>query len=314
MPKLDYLQEKKLSPVDDLRSLLNSLEERLLTVKSMNSTQALILLRDLDQVYALFNKFEADGLNLLSERGRFETIQARFKKVVKSHLKALGGPAILSEYCPSPAPSREQWWWYMHEIVAEQQQRLLRQIVTAGVIILLIVGGLVLAFNTIWAPSPEVIARVDAENKAYEALNAGDYRLALMAIETGLAKVPDDPSLMLFKGVLHEILGEAEEADQSFAQVQASLNDPVAFYLGRGQLELRLSHPDKAERDAKVALAIDENLARAWLILGQSLELQDKKFEALQAYELAGQLGIESGDNEVVVLARLALGRISQAP
>ena len=48
--KLEYLQEKKLSPADDLREDLNRLEEVHFKAKSMNSTETLTLLGDLDQV------------------------------------------------------------------------------------------------------------------------------------------------------------------------------------------------------------------------------------------------------------------------
>ena len=314
MAKLDYLQQKKLNPADELREILSSLEERQLKIKQMDTTQALIFLRDLDQLDRLFAQLEAAGLDLLAEQGRFAAVQARLKKMAASFLKALGGPGALSEYRPAPPPPREQWWWYIHEILAAQQQQLLRQVALGLILILLALGGVILAFNTILAPSPEAVARVEAENSAYAAIDEGDYREALAAIEQGLVKVPGDPGLLIFKGVLNEMSGEVSEAAQSFAQAEAALNDPLTFYLGRGQLELRVNRLAEAEREVRAALKVDETSARAWFLLGQALELQDRRFEAIPAYEKAGQLALNSGDDEVVVLARLALGRIGLGP
>lgn len=310
MPKLDYLQEKKLNPADELRHLLGSLEERRLKIKSMTATQALALLRDLDRVYTLFQQLQAGGLDLLPEQGRFEAVQARLKEGAAPWLRALGGPDALHRFKPSPAPLPEQWWWFIDERVAAQKRQRLRQMATVVAVIVVVIGLIALALNTVLAPSPEVVARVEAENTAFRALEAGDVPAALAAVETGLSQAPDNPDLLLFKAVLQETLGQTGEAAQNFARVEALYNDPLTFYLSRSQLELRVNQFEKAERDARAALDIDDSSPQAWLFLGQSLELQGRRFQAVPAYEKAGQLALEQGDNEVVVLARLALGRL----
>lgn len=82
MRKLDYLQQKKLTPTDELRDLLKQLEDGQPQLKQINPTQALITLRNLDQAYQLFSQLETTGADLAAERGRFNGIQA--------HLKACG--------------------------------------------------------------------------------------------------------------------------------------------------------------------------------------------------------------------------------
>jgi predicted Zn-dependent protease len=168
----------------------------------------------------------------------------------------------------------------------------------------------VLAFNTILAPSPEVIARVDAENAASLALDRGDFEAALEAIESGLAKVPGEPGLVLFKGVLQERLGRNAEAMETLAQAEIAFGNPVSYHLTRAQLLLRVNQPEQAEQDVRTVLEIDQELPGAWLILAQALELQGKTFEAVQAYQTAGELAFDQGNNEVVVLSRLALARL----
>ena len=312
--KLVYLQGKRLSPADDLREKLSSLEESHLKIKSMDSAQALTLLRDLDGVASQFDQFETSGLDLRSERGRFGTVQGRLSKNVKPLLKAIGGPAVLKQHRPLAASPAEQWWWYIDEIVAGQQRRSLRRLMIGLVLVLLLLGGVALAFKTILAPSPEAIARLTAENSADTAIDEGNYRGALVFIEEGLAKVPGDPQLLIFKGVLHQVLGDKAKAERSFVQAQESLNNSINFYLMRAQLYLQLNQPEWAEHDAQAVLTLDKDVARAWFFLGRAFELQGKRDEALQAYETTGELAFEQGENEVYVMARVALARLSQLP
>ena len=73
---------------------------------------------------------------------------------------------------------------------------------------------------------------------------------------------------------------------------------------------MRTNQPEKAETDATAALAMDESAAAAWLVLGQSFELQGKRKEAMDAYEQAGKTAEANGDDEIVVIARMSLGRM----
>ena len=155
------------------------------------------------------------------------------------------------------------------------------------------------------------VARVEAETDAFNAISAGNYADALVALERGLAVVPNDSNLLVIKGVTHEFLGDEVKAAEIFEQAQAQLDNPAVFYLGRGQIYLRTNQNEKAEADARAALVLDDNVSTAWLLLGQSLEAQGKKLEAVSAYQKAGDIALENGDNEVVVLARLALSRVA---
>jgi tetratricopeptide (TPR) repeat protein len=312
--KVDYLRQKKLNPADELRELLSSLEESSVNLDKLSSAQALSLLQELDRVDELLAQLEATGANLAPERGRFEAAQAHLKHKAGTILNRLGGPAALSEHRPSPAPNRERWWWYIHEMVAAQQQRLLRQVAIVLVVVLLLLGAVFVAFNTILAPSPEAVARVEAENDAFSFYDEGDYEAAVAAVDRGLAVIPNDAGLLVLKGVMLEALGREAEAADSFEQAKLYTDPPVNFYLARGQLYIRTNQLVKAEEDVRAALAMDDQIALAWLLLGQSLESQGKRFESISAYEQAGELALESGDSQIVVLARLALGRVVTSP
>ncbi|MCK6628631.1 MAG: hypothetical protein L6R45_26060 [Anaerolineae bacterium] len=314
MPKLDYLQQKKLNPADELREILSRLEEALPQIKTLTAQPAFDLLLDLDRLDVLFQQLESAGLDLLPEQGRFHSLQARLQKQAAPLLQRLGGAAVLQAQRPAPAPPPEKWWWYLDRLVAERQRQLQRQIALIGVIIVAVIGGVVLLFNTVLAPSPEVAARLEAENSAFEAIEAGQNEAALTFIRQGLQKVPGEPNLLLLQGVVQEMGDDKTSAAASFDQAQARLNNPLDFYLARSQLYLRVGQPGQAETDARAALELDNNLASAWLLLGQTLENQQKMADALLAYQKANELAIANGDSEIIVMARLALARIGGMP
>jgi tetratricopeptide (TPR) repeat protein len=155
---------------------------------------------------------------------------------------------------------------------------------------------------------------MDAQDRANAALEQGNAKEALLFLEEGLAKIPHDPDLLLYQGVVQELLGNEAAARQSFDQAQASLNDPLHFYLARSQLELRVGRLAEADGDARAALELDQNSSAAWLLLGQALEAQQKRDEALSAYQKASDLANTNGDAEIFVTARMALARLSSMP
>jgi tetratricopeptide (TPR) repeat protein len=314
MSKLDHLHQKKLNPNDELREILTSLEERQPNLKALNADQVLKVLLDLDQLDDLFQQLEATGLDLFPEQGRFRSLQARLQKQAGLLLRALGGAAMLAAQRPAPPPPAAKWWWYLDQRVAAEQRRLWRQVGLIVGVIAVIVAGVILLFQTVLAPSPQVMARLEAEDKAYAAIDDGDYQAALTFVKQGLVKVPGDPDLLLLQGIVQEVLGQETAAASSFEQTRARLDDPLGFYLARSQLHLRIGQAAKAEADARSATQLDETSANGWFLLGQALELQNKLAEAIPAYQKASELGLKNGDSEVVVMARLALGRMSANP
>lgn len=293
-----------------MREILDRLEETLPRIKTLESQASLDLLLDLDRLNLLFQQLASVGIDFLPEQGRFHSLLARLQKQAGPLLHSLGGAASLNAQRPVPAPPSEKWWWYLDRLVAERQRQLRWQLTLIGVIILAVISGIMLLFQTVLAPSPAVVARLDAENNAFEAIEAGQYEEALAFVQQGLQKVPDEPELLLLQGVVQERVGDKASAAASFDQAQARMNDPLNFYLTRSQLYLRVGQPDQAELDARAAIELDNKLASAWLLLGQSLENQQKVSDAITAYQQANQLASASGDSEIIVLARMALARM----
>lgn len=308
--KLDYVQAKKLNPADELRATLSALEDREPALKSLSADEALALLQEMDAAHALFSQLEAADVDLWSEQGRFDSIQGKVRKRAGAILKSIGGPAALADHRRAAEPDSEQWWWFLQALVAARRQRIVRQLLITGAVVLAVLGGLYVAFQTVLAPSPEAVARLDAENRSMAAFEQGDVAQALAEVNEGLAVVPHDTGLLILAGAFHELLGQNEAAAQQFAQAKSAAANEEFYRLGRAQVYLRTLQAEKAEVEARAALDTNPQSARAALILGQSLEIQDRRQDAAQAYEQASELAQATNDNEVFVMARLALGRM----
>jgi len=312
--KLDFVQEKKLGPADDLREALSHLEDVPPAIKLMDSAQALKLLNDLDHVTATIKKLDPDGNALIAERSRFKSVQGRLKRDTRKLLKLVGGEEMLAQRRPQPLPPADHWWWYLDEIETERRRRNLKRAGIFGAIVLLIIGAILVLFNTILKPSPEVVARLNAETNAYTAIEQeGDFDKALMALDEGLVTVPNDPSLLMIKGVVLQLLERNAEAEDVFSSAQKLLNDPIEFYLARAQIYLRAGEFEQAERDARSALALNDEFARSWMVLGQSLEMQEKYVDAMAAYETTGEIALKNDESELYVMSRMALARLTES-
>jgi tetratricopeptide (TPR) repeat protein len=310
--KLEYLQQKKLNPADDLRETLSNLEVVQPRIKRLDPATALEILHNMDKALQLLTQLEAEGTRVKSERGRFEAVQGHARENVRPLLKAIGGATALAEARPRPAPPPDShWWWYIHEHVANLQRRLLRRLLLGIITLMTLVVGTNIAFQTVLAPDPAAVARIEAESDAFLAFDEQDLPGALAAVERGLQIVPGDAGILLLQGVFLELSDRPDEAEAAFAQAQVAMDDMKAFHLGRGQVYFRTNQFEKAEAAARAALEVDENIAAAWLLLGQALENQSRRLLAAQAYERAGELALDTGQNEIVVLARLGLGRVS---
>jgi tetratricopeptide (TPR) repeat protein len=97
-----------------------------------------------------------------------------------------------------------------------------------------------------------------------------------------------------------------------FSLVQELFNDPVEYHLARGQVYLRTGQVEQAENEAMAALELNNEFARSWMILGQSLEMQGRTGEAMEAYETSGEIAFENEENEIYVMARLALAHLTE--
>ena len=120
---------------------------------------------------------------------------------------------------------------------------------------------------------------------AHQALETGDARQAEAAWNRAIQSNPADPAP---RQALLQFLLDSQRFDEAFTLTEASLkyapNDPNLL-VDRGLLELRRGHAEAAKASWDQALTVDSKQAMAHLYLASELDREGKAKEAASHYE-----------------------------
>ncbi|OQY30467.1 MAG: hypothetical protein B6243_10455 [Anaerolineaceae bacterium 4572_5.2] len=213
--KLDFYHNKMLSPADQLRELLQSLENNLAFLAKQDRTTILNYLTRLDELQRQFDEL-AHTPNLVPELLRFITLQDQLQKKASQLLNQLGGEAALKAVRPTDASPERAAWWFLDQEVARRRAKALKRVgIIVGVVAIVVLIAVIL-FNTILKPDPNTVLRAHNFAAAVDlAAYDHDYPAALSQLDEALAVLPDDPELLIFKGVLLQRLERADKRMQS---------------------------------------------------------------------------------------------------
>lgn len=306
MPPQNLIQEK-LTPADDLREILGQCELQVVALKG-SGAQAADFLGLLDKAHSLFHRLEAKGVDLRAERTRWETIEGQLDsraRVLVREVEKAGGLEQLRE---TTEPTPDRWWWFLDDKVRRQQKRLLRRCIITGSIALM---GLIIAallYQRFLAPDPLTVKRFRLERQAEQAIQQGDLESALTHYQALRKLAPDDPQVILGQGVLYEVLGQEQLAEQAYARARELLGNRQEFFTTRGMIYLELDQWEAAQSDSEAALALNPESALAYFILGNAHEAQGQLSEALKAFEQAADLALAQEDNSFYALIKFRLG------
>ena len=312
--KLDFYHHKFLAPADQLREALQSLENDLPLLPKQNSSAILTYLTRLDDLQQRFDAL-AGGPNLEPERLRFITLQDRLQKNAPRLLDRTGGAAALKAARPADASPERAKWWFLEQEVARRRAKAFKRggIIVGGAAVLALIG--VILFNTLLKPDPKTVLRAHNFAAAVDlAAYDHNYSAALSQLDEALAVLPDDPELLIFKGVLLQRLGRAGEAEAIFER--AARLSPAAEYLplARGQIYLQLKQPEAALEDGLQATAAAPDSAEAWFLLGRAYTALEQIPQAHQALSKAADLAFEQGDDTLYAIIKINLGYLQQQP
>ncbi len=312
--KIDFYHNKTLAPADQLRKLLQSLENNLALLPKQDKAAVLNYLTRLDELQQRFDA-SAGGLNLEPERLRFITLQDQLQKKAPQLLDKLGGAATLKTIRPTDAtPERASWWFLDQEVARRRANSFKRVGIIVGVIAIVALLGVIL-FNTLLKPDPNTVLRAHNFAAAVDlAVYDHDYPAALSQLDEALAVLPDDPELLIFKGVLLQRLERADEADAIFER--AAQLSPSAEYLplARGQIYLQLKQTEAALEDGLQATVAAPDSAEAWFLLGRVYTALEQIPQAHQALSKAADLAFEQGDDTLYAIIKINLGYLRPAP
>lgn len=289
---------------DLLREAIGQCERDLV---SLDDASARRLLRNLAQAEQWLARLQSAGTDVRAEALRLEMVQTRMMRQASHVLSALGGSeayrSLRAQLAPLNSSAR---WWQLDAVVAEQRRRVGVRLGVLGVVLVAVIA-LGYTFRETLFPVDSVN---DAIFAAQAALSQGEVGVALEAITTGLEQAPNNPQLLIWRGVLTASDDPAASA-RDFDQARAALGE-LEFLLERASVWLSAGAPERALEDAALAVSRAPDRAEAYFLRATAYELLGKRTLALQDLERAAELAQASGDDVLFATARVRIGVLLQ--
>jgi len=308
--------QKPQTPAEALRDALHRLETQVGGMKHSTKFEALMIPVWFDEASTLLSTLRHEAAKVQAEAGRFEMVAAQFKQKGTVFLRRIGGVEALHEVRRTHNPDPDAWWWFIDDVVVAQRKArigsLLRWGVVAGLVLLIVV----LAYNMFLAPDPATRARVRHQFAAEDLIQEGDFPAALHEVNQALALAPDDPGMLVWQGVLEDVLGNADRAEEAFAAAERAFDQrsdsksTPAFLMARAQAYLRVGHPEATKADAERLLERDPQSAEAHFYLGAVYETLGDVPSAIVYYEQASTLAQQAGEFELAATTRIRLAEL----
>jgi tetratricopeptide (TPR) repeat protein len=294
----------------DLRDLLTNIEKHITKLKEIDPEEALAIPSLFDQAQRRLAALANAGVNVGSEESHLESLLRQFHSHDSLFVRRVGGPTVLRQARQAQQPDEDHWWWYVDEALASRRKStLLRWAV--GFLVLVVA---VLGFNSIYqrflAPDPAVQASYGLRQNAENALITGDPQLALENVNEALTYTPDNAYLYLLQGVIYLTLEKPDAAEKSFDIARQKFQDDEIFYAERAGLYAIIGQAELAIEDANTAIAINPDMAYAYIHRAQAYETMGDLSAALADYELASEIAEQTGDAEIQVFARMRLAQL----
>jgi tetratricopeptide (TPR) repeat protein len=322
------IQEERVTPADELRSLLTDCEKLVANVPNSGDTIAR-LLKNMDRLAELWPRLEDAGMDLRPEAGRWETVQAGTYKQARhilAELRPAGGlralrakeglpqqPGQLTQ--PGAAPQdEERWWWYLDLTMRRQRSRQLRRLALGLVAAVAVIAVLNFALNKFFPVDPKVSASAGKQMAGQQQVQSGgDVQQALVNFQEATTLTPDDPDAWIWSGVAEQKLGHAAEAQAAFAKAQTLLQADLSFHMARAPVYLAFGMYDHGQADLNAIFAQDPNNPQAHYYLASLYEDQGELTKAAQELEKVSTLAEQRKQTELTAIARYRLGMLMQA-
>jgi len=298
-----------MTPLEALRSLLDSLEQGVGDLSRSDAPTALQLPAGFDQAAALLTTLRERGANVTAEQTRFDTVAAQYRRKAALFLKRIGGARVLAARRQEVQPDADAWWWTLDLWLAARRREARRRSLRWAAIAVVLLAALGFVYARFFAPDPTAKAVYRAQLQATDLAAAGDYAGALEQTERALALDPANPELLTLKGVLLSALGDPL-AEETFAAAEATCSSREAYLTLRGQLEVQTGRWEAARQTAEALLEVAPRSAVAHLYRGIAAEASGDFPQARADYERAGELAQEQGLHEVYVTSRNLLANV----
>jgi len=294
--------------LDQLNAMLGKLEGDI-------PINGLALLNEMDAACSGIVSATKLGENLKSETAEFDYISSRLKKNARlliQSLRPMGGLAFLRNQLHE-TPDEDRWWWYLDAYIDGQSRRNGLKVLGFSVIGGLIIFLLVFLYRTYFAPDPGLVAGISHSNNAAQFLVAGDVPSALGEINQGLTALPDDPDLLVQRGISLSLLGRNLEAEESFARAEQVLGSREEFLQTRSMQYLMINQFERAFMDADEVVFANPDSAQGLFLRAQSYQYLGYFDLALADYERAAVLADDQGNTTLAASIRVNMGMLMQS-
>ena len=307
------VREERRSLATSLREALDEAERAVIQLRGDNVESFLQLLDGIDE---RFMQLASSGLDLRPERTRWHSLHGKLQREAGRVMRAVdaaGGMASLRERNP-PA---QGLWWHLDAVAAADRRRSIRRLgATIGTVAGCLAFVWVLFTFVIPADANSVItseAISELRQLAFEAR----WEDGLAVIEKAKALLTEpDAELLIWEAVVHGKLGQSEKARDALAEAQALVpsDKQVAFWWRLGMIRLDIGDLEEARAAGNKALALDASDPQGYFLLGSVAEVEGDTAAAIELFDQTYQLAIESGANELAVIARIRMGTLLQRP
>jgi tetratricopeptide (TPR) repeat protein len=305
---------------DDLRSDIRQAELFVANIRPGTSAEELLsFFQQLDALSTGYAQLEQKGVDLRPEQTRLETVQRILADKDRIVVRAMasrtgrvrGGLALQRARFNPP---EDHSWWYLDRRVAQRRARRLKRLAWGSLIGAAVLAILVVLYVRFLRPDEATRQRYEYTFSGESSIQQGDYDAALEAYTKALEIAPDDPEINMMVGVMHEALGQPDEARSPYQRAEEVYGSRALFLAMRAQQYTILGWYEQAEADAQEAIKLDDQFPIAYCSLGSALDGQEKVPQAIVAFQTCADLAREQDQNELYVIATTRLAYLMQRP
>jgi tetratricopeptide (TPR) repeat protein len=296
-----------------ISALLDDIEAILGKLDGTSSPLAEKVLRIMDDIHTQIQLDQRDELEEIKIKTQLNFVSKKLRAMAKVIVKTMGGKKALQEKRKTLRISPEQWWWYLDEYLVLKKKKDLKRIGLIGLILVIVTLIMVVVYDQLIAPPPEVRARLEMETSIDNHIELGEYESAMSKIDQALALAPDYYPLWIKKGVLAKVLGNETEEQEAYNTALRYVENMEFFYYERGSIFMQFGLLDDLLVEADNILSINPQSAEAYLYRGMVQEIRGQNSDAFQSFEKAAILAEEQNKTQLAATIRMRMAMIMQS-
>ncbi len=301
------------APADAVRDDI-SRAERLVVSPTADNVEDFLLL--LDRIEWRFDELEQNGVDLRPERGRRQGLHSRLSSkpeaLVRATRRAGGLRKLRERYADHEQVDTTNFWWHLDATLSTRRYLSLRRtsLIFGSIILALVLTYW--ALDTFFPPSLETLLMLDVNGALDELILEENWDEALVVVEEARQQAPNEPELIVWSAVINERLGNDQVVQERLTQgLDVSTEAPAEFWNLVAQSRLRVGDLGGAEAAVDETLALDEDNAQAYFLLGNAAELRGEPALAVELFERTFALAQEENP-QLAVISRVRVGTLLQ--